>query len=71
MWQPVLITLNVIMDVNYNEVSIQPTGKPRPQLHILQKQSHAVSIAASSIHDYDDDICNDSSSHTPETDTED
>ena len=38
---------------------------------MLQKQSHAVSTAACSIHDYDDDISNDSSSHAPETDSED
>ena len=69
--QPSLATLNVIMDVKNNEVSIQPTGKPRHQLDILQKQSHAVSTAACSINNYDDDICNSTSSYVPETDTED
>ena len=69
--QHFLATLNVSMDVEDNEVCIQPTGKLREQLHMLQKQSHAVSTAAYSIYDYDDDICNDSSSHAPETDTED
>ena len=38
---------------------------------MLHKQSHAVSTAACSIYDYDDDIFNYLSSHAPETDTED
>ena len=69
--QPLLATLNVMMDVKNNKVSIQPSGKPRHQLDMLQKQSHAVSTAVCVMHDYDDDISNDSSSHAPETDTED
>ena len=36
-----------------------------------QKQSHALSTAACSIYDYDDDISCDSSSHAEETDSED
>ena len=58
------------MYVTNNKVSIQPIGKPRQQLHMLQKQSHAVSTAACSIYDYDDDISYDSSSHAPVTDSE-
>ena len=69
--QPFLAKLNVIMDVQNNKVSIQPTGKPRQQLYMLQKQSPAVSTAACSIFDYDKDISYYSSSHTPVTDTED
>ena len=60
-----------MMDVENNKVCIQPTVKPRQQLHMLQKQSHAVCTAVGSIYDYDDDIYNDSSSHARETDTED
>ena len=59
------------MDVKNINVSIQPTWKSRQQLHILQKQSHAVSTAAGSIYGYDDDITNHASSHAAETDTED
>ena len=68
--QPFRATLNVIIDVKNHKLAIQPIGKPRQQLHMLQKQSHAVSTAACSIYDYDDDISNDSSSHAPETDSE-
>ena len=49
--QAFLTTLNVIMDAKNNKVYIQLTGKPRQQLHMLQKQSHAVSITACSIDD--------------------
>ena len=69
--QPFLATLNVIMDVKNNKVSIQPIGKPRQQLYMLQKQSHAVSTAACSIYNYDDKIFYDLSSHAEETDLED
>ena len=51
--QPVLSTLNVIVDVKNNKVSMQPTGKPRQQLYMLQKQSHALSTAVCTIYDYD------------------
>ena len=50
---------------------MQPTGKPRHQLHMLQKPSPAVSTVACSIDEYDNDISNESSSHAPETDTAD
>ena len=69
--QPFLSTPNVIMDVMNNKVSIQPIGKLRQQLYMLPKQSNAVCTAACSIYDYDDDICYDSSSHVPQTETED
>ena len=68
---PFLATLNVIMDVQNNMVFIQPIGKPRQQLYMLQKQSHAVSTAACAFYNYHHDISYDSSSHVPETDTED
>ena len=59
------------MDVKNDKVFIQPTGTPRQQLYMLQKQSHAVSTAACSISDYDYHIYNDSISHARETDTDD
>ena len=68
--QPFQATLHVIMNVKNNKVSIQPTEKLRQQLHMLQKQAHAVSTAACSIYD-DDDFSNNSSSDAPETYTED
>ena len=68
--QPFLATLNVILDMKHNMVSIQPTGKPRKQLYILPLQSNAVSTAACSIYDYNHDISYDLSSHAPGTDTE-
>ena len=75
-WDPILgqtslATLNVIMDAKNNKVSIQPTGKPRLQLHMEQKPSHAVSTAACSIYDYDDHTAYYSFLHAPERDTED
>ena len=69
--QPFLAIPNVIMDIKNYKVSIQPTGKPRQQLFMQQKQSHAISTAAHSIYTHDDDVCYYSSSHAPETDTED
>ena len=69
--QSFLETLNVIMNVKNNMVAMQSTGKPRQQLHMLQKQSHTVSTAACSIYDYDDDISYDSCTHASETDTAD
>ena len=69
--QAFLITLNVIIDVKHNKVSIQPTRKPKQHRHMLQKQSHAVSTAACSMYQYDNEIPNDSSSHAPEIDIED
>ena len=66
--QAFLATLNVILHVKNNQVSIQPIGKPRQQLSMLQKESHVVSTAACSIYDYDDDISCDLSSHAEETD---
>ena len=69
--QPFLSILHVMIDVRNHKYSIQATGKPRPYLYILHKQSHALSTAACSIYNCDNHITNHSSSHAFESDTDD
>ena len=75
-WDTILVRAffaagNMIIDFRKQKVSIQAVWKRRTYLDMLWKQGHAVSTAAGSIYQHDDNVINYRSVHTSQSDTDD